>query len=341
MTSDARGEEDNPLALSTPFPGAWERLVAFFQRSFPSANAILLQGPRPVLVDPGFGSDTLPLIAWLQAQAIPPERLALIVNTHFDCDHVGANHALAEGYALPIAAHHIEATAVNARDPAACRARYLHQPVEPYRIAWALQEGDVIDTGTARWIVLHTPGHTAGHISLHAPDQGLLVVGDTVHSDDLGWIDVTQPEMLDATAATLQRLAALPLRCAWSGHGPATQDPAAAIAEAARRLQAWRQSPERMAWHGAKRILAYNLMVSGGLTEPALASSLLASPWFHAYAALPFGLAPADFIAPLLDEMLRSGAAAWQAGRLVATAPHNPPLPGWASAATEPAQWPP
>ena len=224
--------------------------MAFFRRSFPSANAILLNGPRPVLVDPGFGSDTPSLIAWLHAQATPPERLALIVNTHFDCDHVGANHVLAGHYVLPIAAHHIEATAVNARDPAACRARYLHQPVEPYRIAWALRDGDVIDTGAARWTVLHTPGHTAGHISLHAPDHGLLISGDTVHSDDLGWIDATQPDMLDAAAATLQRLAALPVRCAWSGHGPATQDPGAAISEATRRLQAWRQKPQAhgLAW---------------------------------------------------------------------------------------------
>ena len=314
--------------------------ATFFHRRFPSANAILLHGARPVLVDPGFGSDADALVTWLHAQATPPDRLALIVNTHFDCDHAGANHALAERYGLPIAAHHIEAAAVNIRDPAACRAHYLHQPVEPYRVAQALQDGDVIDTYATRWTVLHTPGHTAGHISLHAPDHGLLVAGDTVHSDDLGWIDATQPDMLDAAEASIERLAALPLRRAWSGHGPATLDPAAALAEAARRLQAWRHAPERMAWHGAKRILAYDLMVSGGLTEVTIEAFLLASPWFNAYAAHPFRLAPADFMEPLLAEMLRSGAATWRAGRLVATSLHNPPPPGWAAAATEPARWP-
>jgi hydroxyacylglutathione hydrolase len=312
----------------------------FFQRLFPSANALLLTGERPVLVDGGFGADVPALIDWLHAQCVPPERLSLVVNTHFDCDHAGANHALAERYGLPIAAHRIEAAAVNARDPAACRARYLHQPVEPYRVAWSLEQGDVIDTGAARWTVLHTPGHTDGHISLHAAELGLLVTGDAVHSDDLGWIDATRPEALDAAEATTRRLAELRVARAWSGHGPATSDPAAAIAEAARRLQGWRRHPERMAWHGAKRVFAYDLMVVGGLQEHEIAPFLLDSPWFSAYAAMPFGLTPAAFMEPLLAEMLRSAAAVWQGGRLVAGNPFTPPPPGWARAATEPARWP-
>ncbi len=315
--------------------------ASFFQRPFPSANAVLLHGERPVLVDGGFASDVDALVDRLHACGVPPERLALLVNTHFDCDHAGANHALAERFGLPIAAHCIEATAVNARDPAACRARYLAQPVEPYRVSWALDAGDVIDTGMVRWTVLHTPGHTDGHISLHAQDHGLLVTGDAVHSDDLGWIDATRPAALDAAEATMRRLGELRLQCAWSGHGPVTADPAAAIAEAARRLQAWRRAPDRMAWHGAKRIFAFNLMLAGGLTEPELAPLLARSPWFAAHAAHPFGLSPADFIAPLLAEMLRSGAARWESGRLVASAPHVPPPPGWARAASDPAEWPP
>ena len=314
--------------------------ASFFQRLFPSANAVLLHGPRPVLVDGGFGADVPALVAWLHAQKMPPERLSLLVNTHFDCDHAGANHTLAAQYGLPIATHRIEAAMVNARDPEACRARYLHQPVEPYRVDQALEEGDVIDTGLVRWTVLHTPGHTDGHLSLHAPEHGLLVMGDTVHSDDLGWVDATRPSALDAAEATARHLAALRVRLAWSGHGPAITDPAAAIAIAIRRLSAWRRDPERMAWHGAKRVLAYDLMTEGGLTEAELAPFLLASPWFTAYAAIPFGLAPEAFVAPLLAEMLRSGAARWVAGRLTATSPFNPPPPGWARAATEPVQWP-
>jgi hydroxyacylglutathione hydrolase len=222
----------------------------FFQRSYPSANAMLLTGPRPVLVDPGFGADVPALLSWLHGVATPPETLALMVNTHFDCDHAGANHALAETYGLPIATGVDEARLVNTRDSEACRARWLHQPIEPYRVDRPLQDGDEIDTGTTRWRVMATPGHTAGHISLYAAEAGLLVTGDAVHSDDLGWIDSRRPGVLEEADATVARLATLPLARAYSGHGALTLDPVAAFADARRRLDGWRRAPERMAWHG-------------------------------------------------------------------------------------------
>ena len=73
---------------------------AFFQRRYPSANCVLLHGERPVLVDPGFGSDTDALLAWLATQGTPPQTLSLIVNTHHHSDHVGGNHRLQPGTAF-------------------------------------------------------------------------------------------------------------------------------------------------------------------------------------------------------------------------------------------------
>ncbi len=35
--------------------------LLFFERPIPSANTVLIRGPRPILVDPGFGSDVLVL----------------------------------------------------------------------------------------------------------------------------------------------------------------------------------------------------------------------------------------------------------------------------------------
>ena len=191
-----------------------------------------------------------------------------------------------------------------------------------------------------RWRVVATPGHTAGHISLHAPEHRLLVTGDAVHSDDLGWVDATRPDMLDAAEATVRRLTELGAARAWSGHGPPTLDPAATLATAARRLQRWRREPERMAWHGAKRVFAYALMVGNGLHEAEVAPMLHASPWFTAYASAVFRTPAADLVPVLLAEMLRSGAARWQGQRLMPGVPFNPPRPGWVRAATEPARWP-
>ncbi len=300
---------------------------------------MLLTGPRPVLVDPGFGADVPALKIWLQAQGTPLDTVALVVNTHFDCDHAGANHALI-GYGLPIAAGAAEAAMVNARHPDSCRARWLHQPIEPYRVARPLHDGDQVGTGSWSWQVLDTPGHTAGHISLYCAEAEILVAGDVVHSDDLGWIDLHRPGAIDEADATIAKLAALPVRVAYSGHGKPTLDPGAALATARLRLRGWRTAPERMAWHAVKRVFAYGLMVEDGVSADGVLPYLLGCPWFHDYAAIPFGVTPDQFAGMLLDAMIQSGAARWQGDRLVAGAPFVPPRRGWAVAPTEPALWP-
>ena len=45
--------------------------ASFFQRPYPSANSVLLHGPRPVLVDTGFGADVPDLLAWLRGLGTP------------------------------------------------------------------------------------------------------------------------------------------------------------------------------------------------------------------------------------------------------------------------------
>jgi Tn3 transposase DDE domain len=53
-----------------------------------------------------------------------------------------------------------------------------------------------------------------------------------------------------------------------------------------------------------------------------------------------FGREPEAFVQPLLDEMLRSRAADWRDGRLVALASHTPPAPGWLVGKVMPGNWP-
>ncbi len=53
----------------------------FWQRPFPSANTLLIEDEKPVLIDSGFGRDVPALLRWLQRSAVAPERLWLLVNT--------------------------------------------------------------------------------------------------------------------------------------------------------------------------------------------------------------------------------------------------------------------
>ncbi len=317
--------------------------VAFLQRPYPSANSVLLLGRRPVLVDTGFGADTPALLTWIATQGVDARDLALVLNTHSHSDHAGGNYALESEFGVPIAAQVDEAILVNTRDPDACRAAWLRQPVEPYQVTRQLQGGDTVGTGSTAWLVVGTPGHTAGHLSLYSADHGVLVLGDALHDADLGWLNPYREgaDSLDRMAETIERLATLPARVGFSGHGPAIADLPAALDRARRRLAGWQSDPERIAWHACKRIFSHVLMLADGLMEAALAPTLLAAPWFCDHAEYAFGMTPDAFIPLLVAEMLRSGAAKWRDGRLSATAKHALPQPGWPFAPTNPADWPP
>lgn len=315
--------------------------VSFFRRLYPSANVVLLHGSRPVLVDTGFGADVPALLRWLDAQSVAPSALSMVVNTHFHCDHTGGNHVLQALHGVFIAAQAEEAGLVNRRDPDACRAEWLRQPIEPYQVNRRLHDGDLVSAGRSAWRVVSTPGHTAGHVSLHSTEHGVLVLGDALHAADVGWLNpyCEGRDSLDRAAESIERLATLPARIGYSGHGPAITDLPAAFDRARRRLRSWREQPERIAWHACKRIFSHNLMLTDGLGEAAIPGVLLDAPWFRSHAAA-FGVAPDAFVPLLVSEMLRSKAALWQNGHLVATAAHQVPRAGWPQAPTTPAAWP-
>ncbi len=314
--------------------------ACFFERPYPSANAILLPGPRPVLVDPGAGSDVAALRRWLQAQRAWP---SLVVNTHWHTDHAGGNHALqAEG--VPVAAPAGEQAAVNGRDRDACRSWWLGQQIESYTVGRGLVPGEVIDgagAGGAAWRVVALPGHTAAQIGLFCEEGRVLVSGDALHAADLGWLDLdADPAALEQAEATIEAIAALDVTLLLPGHGPATTDVGAALRLARRRSASWRAAPERIGWHSCKRIFTHMLMVDGGLDRAVVADRLAAKPWFQDHARRAFGLPAPDFAALLVAEMLRSGAAAWDGDVLTARGVHAPVPAGWPEGPGWPAEWP-
>jgi glyoxylase-like metal-dependent hydrolase (beta-lactamase superfamily II) len=77
-----------------------------------------------------------------------------------------------------------------------------------------VDEGDVIDLEDRSFVVLHTPGHTAGSICLWDEANGALFSGDAIYVDArLGWEDPV------AFAASLERLRGLDVRVVHAGHG--------------------------------------------------------------------------------------------------------------------------
>ncbi|MEX3622601.1 MBL fold metallo-hydrolase [Viridibacillus arvi] len=315
--------------------------IIFFERKFPSANMILIKDQLPILIDTGFGSDVKETEELIKQEGVSPEELHLIVNTHYHSDHVGGNYHFQKNYGVKIAAHKWDADLINSCDPESCSAEWLDQPVEPYRVDTKLSDNDEIHTGSRFLRVLHTPGHTLGHISLYEPEEEMLICGDLFHKNDIGWLNVFREGVssIQRSLESLDQLSTIRIQHAYSGHGSEIENPKASIDAARERFEKWLKTPEKISWHACKRIFSFTLIIKNGLAKEEVSSYLLKCGWFQDFARYSFQLQPEEFIQILLDEMIRSAAASWHNNYLIATTPYQTPQKSWMDKNIKPKDW--
>lgn len=79
-----------------------------------------------------------------------------------------------------------------------------------------LSDDDVIDLGGRSLQVLHTPGHSPGHMCFYEASRGYLFTGDLVYKDTLlAYYPSTDPE---AYLESLERMARLPVQGVFPAH---------------------------------------------------------------------------------------------------------------------------
>lgn len=303
--------------MNNPLP----RSIVWAERPFPDCNLLLLTGDRPTLVDTGFAAHA-EATAQLAGEHTPFVRA--VVNTHWHSDHVGGNqHPQAGG--TTIIGSRPDADDLARTDPGCCVAEYLDQPVPEYTIDTAVGDGDRLELGEHSWDVLEVPGHTPGHLALWNPDERILVVGDTLSTYDVGWVNVMRdgPAGIDASLTSLHRLRELDAAVAIPGHGPLVIDPDPAIAKAISRMERQRANLDLAVMYGAKRVLAYALMIRGGMPAVELDDYLHAREWVHD-AARALETSVDDFARNLVDSMAAGGAITVDEGMARAAAPATP-----------------
>jgi hypothetical protein len=106
-------------------------------------------------------------------------------------------------------------------------------------------------------------------------------------------------------------------------HGPIPADPDAALVTALRRARRLVDDPDGAIRYGARRNLAFALMIRGGIPTAEVEPYLHARAWLTDAARL-LGLTPEALAADLIAMMFRSGAVILRDGRLHAAAEHTP-----------------
>jgi len=200
---------DHIYCISEPF-GAVEPRVGV-----ETANMFLVLGQeRAALIDSGMGIGD----ARSCVQEITPLPCT-VLNTHYHWDHCGANAQFDR-----IGIHEVEADLLAKEQNLGWMRRAMRSPaartvlppgfdpdayrVRPTRATRVLQDGDLVDLGGRVLQVLHTPGHSPGHVTYLDQEGGTLFTGDTAYlgplfacfpgSDHLAFLD------------SVKRLAALP-----------------------------------------------------------------------------------------------------------------------------------
>ncbi|TMF40335.1 MAG: MBL fold metallo-hydrolase [Chloroflexi bacterium] len=151
----------------------------------PGTNTWIIEaGPVVAVIDPGPDDDSH--LAALNKR-LAGKTVGVVLVTHSHPDHL----PLAERFAAP---HHASVR----RHP-------------------ELHDGDIVRAGTLNLTALHTPGHSADHLSFVIPEDRAIFTGDLIlgHGSSM----VTYPEGdVAAYLQSLDRLAALEPRILFPGH---------------------------------------------------------------------------------------------------------------------------
>ncbi|MDD1665572.1 MAG: MBL fold metallo-hydrolase [Methanomicrobiales archaeon] len=171
---------DSVYCLKIPFriPAGGGR---FIERS---VNTFLVSGKAACLIDAGVAGSYGSLLAMVGETGRHPGEVSTLVLTHSHPDHIGGALAIRRATGCIIAAHPaerawIEDTGLQERErPVPGFSSLVEGPVRVDRL---LGDGDAIGTGGGRSLmVLHTPGHSPGSISLFLEDEGVLITGDAI-----------------------------------------------------------------------------------------------------------------------------------------------------------------
>jgi glyoxylase-like metal-dependent hydrolase (beta-lactamase superfamily II) len=157
------------------------------------SNAFLIQGDRTVIVDTGSPKDGDKLLAALGKHGVQRNDLSMILLTHGHSDHCGSTRQLVEATSAPTAIHPSDAAALEdgqnpTTQPTCLTAKLLHWLVDdkfPGIRPDILLPDDMDLQGLGiDGKVVHTPGHTAGSVSLVLA-SGQAIVGDLLMG---GWL---------------------------------------------------------------------------------------------------------------------------------------------------------
>lgn len=205
---------------------------------------LLIDKGAITLVDAGPPGSHKVISSYIEKIGYPLSAVKRIIITHYHADHMGGLADLAEATGAEVWAHREDADYIDGSKPfppinfpeallksiapAATPEEYaairqqLQKSMEPKRAAVDLRlaGGETLDVlGGCQ--LLHTPGHTPGHLCLYLPERSLLIAGDLIRCGQ-DCVSGPVPHFtlnMEEAHASLKELLNLPFDHAYGYHG--------------------------------------------------------------------------------------------------------------------------
>jgi glyoxylase-like metal-dependent hydrolase (beta-lactamase superfamily II) len=173
-------------------------------------NCYIIGGDELIVIDPAspYDEEQKELDILIDSLLAEGRKVREIFVTHHHHDHVAGVDHLRERLGVPVAAHRLTADRLS---------NYV-------QIDRLVEDNELIDLqGDPGWRVrvLHTPGHTRGHLCFYEENSGAILTGDLIAGVGTVVIDPPEGNMVQYYAS-LNRLLELPrLTSLLPAHGPA------------------------------------------------------------------------------------------------------------------------
>lgn len=207
---------------------------------------LLTEGDAVTVVDTGYPGDRERLFRSLELVGHRPSDVEAVVLTHGHPDHIGSAEHLRTTYDVPVLAHTAEeGNATGTRIEQVSERALLLRAWRPAVFMWALEILRLRATAVERVhrlqtcgegrldvpglpTMVHTPGHTSGHCSMHLPHLGALLAGDALMTEHAVAPGLSGPRLLpdffntdtEQARASLEKLRGLAADVVVPGHGP-------------------------------------------------------------------------------------------------------------------------
>lgn len=182
-----------------------------------------------VLVDTGMPGSEEMIAGELEKYRLSISQLTKIILTHQDIDHVGSLASLLEiNPNIEVFSHELDRPYIEGKQP------LIKELPEPLAVQFSegyiapslpfikrtLADAEELDVAGGL-VVIHTPGHTEGHISLYHPVSKTLITGDAmlICESTLQGPNPIQTPDLDQAYQSLARFAAFDIKRVICYHG--------------------------------------------------------------------------------------------------------------------------